>query len=409
MGLRACLAVAGACLALSAGPALAQTSDSPLLPPGGFPGLLPPFPTSQNPQPGPVPGCSRATVGCVESLVARMRRLRDRLGCDHRAVFLTTYLTVTEETLRTLRGDPGFFDDNEWLIYLTVQFSNYYFRSFSAYAAGQPVPEAWRIAFDTAARGDAAAVEDMLLGINAHVQRDEAYVISEVGVRTPAGVTRKPDNDRFNIVLERSYERIISEIRDRYDPTIENTNPSGVPADNVAGQTVVAVWREEVWRNAERLVNARTAEERRQVSESIEGNAATSARGIGANPDPAGHRAFRDAYCRARLRAGSSGRGLLAIRLRAVPGRVRVGSARRVRFTATTTAAGEDARRPVRGALVRFAGASLRTNAQGQAVVRAALRRPGRYRARAVRSGLRPGATSVRARAAQRARPRFTG
>src|SRR5215211_8938630 len=86
-----------------------------------------------------------------------------------------------------------------------VLFANYYFRVASAWAAGQTVPEAWRTAFATADRGDAAGVEEMLLGINAHVQRDEAYVISEVGVRTPDGRTRKPDPDRFNVILERSY------------------------------------------------------------------------------------------------------------------------------------------------------------------------------------------------------------
>ena len=408
MRLGACLTLLGVTLVLGASPAAAQTSELPLLPPGGFPGLLPPFPTSNNPQPGPVPNCSRASVACVESLIARMRSLRDRLGCDHRAVFLTTYLTVTEETLHSLRQQPPFYDDNEWLTYLTIVFSNYYFRAFSQYAAGQPVPEAWRMSFDTAARGDAAAVEDMLLGINAHVQRDEAYAISEVGVRMPDGRTRKPDNDRFNIVLERSYQRIIREIRDRYDPTIEDTNPSGVPADDVAGQSVVAVWREEVWRNAERLLNARNEAEYRQVAESIEANAANSARGIMANPDRPGHRAFRDAYCRARLRAGSSGRGLLEIRLRARPGTVRTG-VRRVRFTATTTAGGEDARSPVRGALVRFAGRRARTNSRGQAVIRARLRRAGRHGARATKSGLRAGRTSVRARRAQRSSPRFTG
>jgi hypothetical protein len=56
-----------------------------------------------------------------------------------------------------------------------------------------------------------------------------------------------------------------------------------------------------VWRNAERLLDAKTAAERRQVTQSIEANAATWARLIaaGGNGGPPGYRAQRDAYCKA--------------------------------------------------------------------------------------------------------------
>jgi hypothetical protein len=54
-----------------------------------------------------------------------------------------------------------------------------------------------------------------------------------------------------------------------------------------------------VWRNAERLLAAKTAAERRQVSDSIEQNAAAWASSIAAPQVPPGYRAQRDAYCRA--------------------------------------------------------------------------------------------------------------
>jgi uncharacterized protein DUF5995 len=213
----------------------------------------------------------------------------------------------------------------------------------------------------------------------------------------PDGRSRKPDHDRFNILLERSYDRVIRGIRERYDPTIESTNPSGNPADDKAGETLVAGWREQVWRNAERLLNATTDEERRQVETSIEENAANSARGITSNPDPQGHRAFRDAYCRQRLRkTGYRTKQLLAIRLTARPRRVRAGGRRRVRFLATTTSRGRDARRPVNGALVRFAGGRARTGADGTVTMRVRLRRAGRRRAQATFGGLRAGSTRIR-------------
>ena len=43
---------------------------------------------------------------CVRVEIRRMRATRDRLGCDHRAVFATTYLELTKELRDRLRADP---------------------------------------------------------------------------------------------------------------------------------------------------------------------------------------------------------------------------------------------------------------------------------------------------------------
>ncbi len=139
----------------------------------------------------------------------------------------------------------------------------------------------------------------MLLGINAHVQNDMPFVIAALGVRMPDGTTRKPDHDTINEVLNRGYEPVVEAIRQRYDPLISVTNSSLVPADNIAGLEVVRVWRELVWRNAERLLTAPTESARQQVANQIEANAAGWARGIALTQVP-GIRASR-AYCAKQL------------------------------------------------------------------------------------------------------------
>jgi hypothetical protein len=166
---------------------------------------------------------------------------------------------------------------------------------------GQPIPEAWRIAIDTAARGEVNAGQDMLLGINAHVQRDMPFVVADLGLVMPSGASRKRDHDRGNEVLDRAYQRVVEAVRDRYDPLLSTTNADWNPVDDIGGLELVKGWREGVWRNAERLVNARTPEERQRVVDSIESNAANWARMIAAPQQP-GYRAQRDAYCRSKLR-----------------------------------------------------------------------------------------------------------
>ena len=121
---------------------------------------------------------------------------------------------------------------------------------------GRAVPEAWRIAFETAETGEVTAAQDMLLGINAHVQNDMPFVLAALGLRDRAGLARKPDHDLTNDVLASAYEDVVAAVRERYDPGMGLTNPPGVPADDVAGLEIVRQWRENVWRNAERLVNA---------------------------------------------------------------------------------------------------------------------------------------------------------
>jgi hypothetical protein len=232
--------------------------------------------------------------------IKRMRALRERLGCDHRAVFTTTYLELTKELRDALIDDPRMLRWPRFFFREDALFANVYFRSVRHFGRGREVPDAWRIAFETAATGQVTGAQDMLLGINAHVQNDMPFVLAQLGLRDRKGRARKPDHDLTNEVLASAYEDVVSAVQRRYDENMTLTNPPGVPVDDVAGLEIVREWRERVWRNAERLVNAGSDAERRQVAEQIEAEAAEWARGIAATQTP-GYRATRDAYCAEQL------------------------------------------------------------------------------------------------------------
>jgi hypothetical protein len=275
-------------------------SAGAVLPNVNWPALLPPLPSPNEPQPGPVPNCRRPMIACVQTEIDRLKALRDRLGCDHRAVFATTYLTLTQVFKGMLEADPKFLRFRRYVFTEDAVFANVYFRTFRAWDAGRPVPPAWRIAFQTAATGEVNAAQDMLLGINAHVQNDMPFVIASLGVRTKNGTTRKPDHDAINRVLDNAYEPVVNAITQRYDPFVGVTNSPLTPLDDVAGLELVRLWREQVWRNAERLLNAKTDAERAQVAKNIQTYAGQWAQGIAAIPQP-GYRATRDAYCAKQL------------------------------------------------------------------------------------------------------------
>jgi hypothetical protein len=291
------LALAALVLALAA-PSAALAEDPPFV---GWSALLPglslPYdPTSPD-------DCIAGRSQCVDKTIREMTRRFDPLAasCDHNAIFSLTYLRVTQEYRRTI--DQPFFDDTQFVNYEDTVFAHYYFAAFDAWAGGQieDVPPAWRIAFDAAAKHEVSAAGDLLLGINAHVQRDLPFVLYSIGLVAPDGTSRKPDFDRVNIILNRVVEPLIAEIARRFDPTIDDTNLPGSLDDATLFQLLVA-WREDAWRNAEALAAASTPTARDVVAAQIENDAATEARAIVAStayppPPLSAGSAPRDAYC----------------------------------------------------------------------------------------------------------------
>jgi Family of unknown function (DUF5995) len=152
-------------------------ADSLLLVPNtNWTALLPPLPgTPTEPQPGPVQNCEVPSVGCIDTEIQRMTELRDQLGCDHRAVFATTYLELTKEIRRFIDTDAARFQDLEYPYTKDALFADFYFDTFQAWQNGGEVAPAWRIAFEQAAHGQITGAQEMLLGINAHVQNDMPF------------------------------------------------------------------------------------------------------------------------------------------------------------------------------------------------------------------------------------------
>jgi Family of unknown function (DUF5995) len=246
--------------------------------------------------------CIAGRVQCVDKTIREMTRRFDPLAssCDHDAIFSLVYLRVTEEYRRTV-DDPDFFEDTPFVNHEDAVFARYYFEAYDAWAAGDiaDVPPAWRIAFDAARAHEVSASGNLLLGINAHVNRDLPFVLYSIGLVAPDGSSRKPDHDRVNEILNRVTDAVLAEIARRFDPAIDDTNVPTSLDDFTLFQTLVA-WRESAWRNAEALAAAPTDAAREEVAAQIEINAATEASAIVAAtqyPPLSGGSAARDAYC----------------------------------------------------------------------------------------------------------------
>jgi len=295
-----CLAAGLACLpvVLFQVPASADTITPPVI---GWETALPGLPTTTNPQFTGVPGCATATMACIDLEVSRMDQVRRAFGCDHRAVFATTYELLTIELRKEMLANPHLFQDPAWVIGEDATFTNMYFNSVSRYQAGLSVPAAWKTAFDTAGTGNANALQDMLLGINAHVQRDMPYMMASVGLHTPSGASRKADHDVMNEVLNQAFPTVVNQIAARFDPIANimapNFNTGLGLVGNVTGDQLTQAWREQVWRNAELLLDTAGTPLQGVIATTIETNAQTWATTIAGLPQYPNYRSFRDGYC----------------------------------------------------------------------------------------------------------------
>lgn len=287
-------------LAMAAGPASAADPGPPSPNPEA---LLPAATAPPYVAPHGVAHCRRADLRCIDGLLARLDRQWRSLdaACDHRAVFSLAYLRITAGLRRAIAAGelryPG------WIEYVITDFSNHYMGYFADAAAGRPVPYSWQVAYDEDARGDANAGQDTLLASNAHTQHDLPYVYARMGLVTRSGASRKPDHDAVNAINDRVFRGLEDYYATHYDPIMASFELAPVGLDRIGVLEVIQGWRELAWRNAERLVAARTPAERALVDASIDANADAWANLIRAGDQP-GYRATRDAFCRARRAAG---------------------------------------------------------------------------------------------------------
>ena len=290
----AAAAVAGCALPA---PVLAQgTGDIP-----NFPELLPANPANSSATVSPgfdvCPGGEQPACGdrVILEMYERWRPLSQ--SCDHRAVFALTYLRTTEEYLRTVTAEPTFFDDGPWVGHEDAVFAQFYFNADDAERAGEPIPESWKIAFDAARSPDVTGTGDLLLGMNAHINRDLAYTLAAVGLVNPAGATRKTDHDRVNFFLNNIADPLQNELGERYDPYFTTTDAGPSPLDEIGVLQTVRGFRQAAWMNAENLVNASNDDQRGQAAAGIESYSTASAESILAGNTIPGYGPTRDAWC----------------------------------------------------------------------------------------------------------------
>ena len=246
---------------------------------------------------------------CVAGRSACLGQTRKEFGrilkaeaqsCSHNAVFAMTYTRITQ-TYGWSRDIPGYYQDVPYINHMDAVFARYYTDAYYSYKGGDraDVPGAWLKAFDAARDKRVNATGDLLLGINAHVNRDLPFVLAGMGLVRPDGLSGKADFDKANDFLNAASDAMMAELAARFDPSVDDSNdPLGL--SYAAVMQALTTMREGAWRSAEALVNAPTPAARAAVAATIESNAEHFADTVilsSSYVPPLTSTTARDAYC----------------------------------------------------------------------------------------------------------------
>jgi Family of unknown function (DUF5995) len=223
--------------------------------------------------------CVSGKPQCLTAIIREMRREFEPLarGCSHNAPFALAYWRITE-SYGEARKQPGYFQNLPVFNHVVAVFAKYYLTAWQNWKRGNraAVPLAWQIPFDAAAGKQVSGTGNLLMGVNAHVNRDLAFVMAATGLVAPDGSSKKPDFDKVNILINSMVPPLMAEEAARFDPSI-SSSPGPLGAAYTLNSELIATWREQAWRNAELLVSAPTPQARAAVAQSIENDAVAQA------------------------------------------------------------------------------------------------------------------------------------
>ncbi|MBL9036903.1 MAG: cyclic nucleotide-binding domain-containing protein [Archangium sp.] len=235
--------------------------------------------------------------GYLDEIGGRIERLK--ATSPHEAVFEITYLTFSKQVLSALKARR--FEDMAWATDMACRFIEVYKQQTELWKARDPrLCRSWRVAFEAMEEGRINVIQAMLLGINAHINYDLAFV--SLGACRYAGDLANLENAaerslssarsgvptvryRDFLVINQLEWEAIEEIQDvvlkDYSSFLYWGNRLSGRGTRFLGQRMLMEMRDSSWYQTTLLIHAREGEERALVSRLIDSYAAGMADLIG--------------------------------------------------------------------------------------------------------------------------------
>jgi hypothetical protein len=196
-------------------------------------------------------------------IVARMQSLISQWEkeSNQQAIFLSCYQLMTSNVLAATK--QGEFEDPAWVRQLLHRFADYYFVALEAYERDPAAaPRVWQLAHSTAHDPRSLAIENLLLGVNAHINYDLVLTLVELlrpewrGLSDEQRATRYADHTYVNEILARTIDSVQDQVLEPAMPVMALVDTLLGPLDELLISRLITQWRETVWQNARGLLEA---------------------------------------------------------------------------------------------------------------------------------------------------------
>lgn len=209
--------------------------------------------------------------------IARMQALIRRWEetSDQRAIFLSCYMMMTRNMLSAI--DQHEFKDPVWVDRLLHRFADYYFVALELYERNaSAAPSVWQLAHNTTRNPKALPLQNLLLGVNAHINYDLVLTLADllrpewVSLSDRQRADRYADHCHVNDVIGRTIDAVQDQVLEPAMPVMDLLDKLLGPIDEILISRLIAQWREAVWQHATRLLEALELDEQTQLIRQVE-------------------------------------------------------------------------------------------------------------------------------------------
>jgi hypothetical protein len=211
------------------------------------------------------------------SALDRMHSLLKRwdLTLDARAIFLRCYAMMTQNM--HVAVEAGEFEDNNWVSGLLEYFAVYYFAALEAYEQSSAgTPAVWKVAFQAASQPRTHALQNLLLGVNAHINYDLVFTVADLldgEWRLMDPVRRQlryRDYCRVNEIINRTIDDVQDQVLEAWSPSMSLVDDLFGSLDEWLVTRKISDWREQVWEQAVAYLEQPDINERQTLRQRVE-------------------------------------------------------------------------------------------------------------------------------------------
>lgn len=118
-------------------------------------------------------------MGNIEDVIRKMDTIVEQCKDQNSRAgyFAVLYRHVTIRVKEEIEKDS--FDDNKRMEVFDSNFAQRFFDAFDSYSEERPVTKSWNVAFDASGSDEYLVMQQMLLGINAHINLDLGIAAAE--------------------------------------------------------------------------------------------------------------------------------------------------------------------------------------------------------------------------------------